>query len=137
MRQKEIAQDEQARLLRQEITMLRDRLQREAQAYGELRAQSARHEVIARDALKRAADVEARLAEAQRTIGTAQARIGILQAELHRPQTAGRTSQRKRSGTHAKSASKRARPKKRSSTKSKSKATRRTKTRTRRPQAPV
>src|SRR5579863_8305737 len=69
-RQTEVSQSEQVRLLRQEVSMLRDRLQRDAQAYGELRAQSARHEVIAKDALARATDAERRLAEAQRTIGS-------------------------------------------------------------------
>lgn len=78
------SQSEQVHLLRQGITSLRDRLQREERAYGELRAQSARHEVIARDALSRVAELEARLSESQRVVGGAQAKMAQLKAELGR-----------------------------------------------------
>ncbi len=81
-RQKEAAQDEQVKLMRQETTMLRDRLQREAQAYGELRAQNARHEVIAKDALSRAANLETSLASVQQTLSSTEARVIELEARL-------------------------------------------------------
>jgi len=44
---------EEAQILRQQITSLRDRLERESMALGELRVQAARHEAIARDPLAR------------------------------------------------------------------------------------
>jgi plasmid replication DNA-binding protein KfrA len=125
-RQTEVSQSEQVRLLRHEVSMLRDRLQREAQAYGELRAQSARHEVIARDALNRTTDIERRLVEAQRTIGLHQARIEILQAQQHRSKTKGRNGT-KTTETSSKPAAKPTRLKKRPGAKSKSRAGRRLK----------
>ena len=81
----EVSQGEQVHLLRQEVTSLRDRLQRDAQAYGELRAQSARHEIIARDALSRAADLEARLQRSQQVLGEAHAQIAELTARTQEP----------------------------------------------------
>jgi hypothetical protein len=81
----EVSQGEQVHLLRQEVASLRDRLQRDAQAYGELRAQSARHEVVAKDALTRAADLEARLQRAQQDLGAAHAQIAELTARSVQP----------------------------------------------------
>ncbi len=81
-RQQEVAQDQQVKLLSQEIAILRDRLRREAQAYGELRAQSARHEVIAKDALSRATNLEARLVLAQQSLGSTEAQMVELEARL-------------------------------------------------------
>ena len=90
----EVSQGEQVHLLRQEVASLRDRLQREGQAYGELRAQSARHEVIAKDALSRAADLEARLQRSQQALGEAHAQIAELTARTHEPKSA-KTAKRK------------------------------------------
>jgi Plasmid replication region DNA-binding N-term len=81
----EVSQGEQVHLLRQEVASLRDRLQRENQAYGELRGQSARHEVIAKDALSRAADLEARLQRALEDLGAAHGQIAELTASTHEP----------------------------------------------------
>lgn len=125
-RQQEVGRDEQIRMLRQEITMLRDRLQREAQAYGELMAQSARHEVIAKDALARATDAERRLVEAQRAIGTSQARTAILQVQLQEHQKPS-PARRRRSGNNSRDASTAARLKKPPNAQSKSRTARRLK----------
>jgi hypothetical protein len=89
------SQGEQVHLLRQENASLRDRLQREQRAYGELRAQSARHEVIARDALSRAAELETRLSESQRALGGAQAAMAQLEAELVRREVKRAKSKRR------------------------------------------
>lgn len=82
-RQLDVSQSAQVKLLRQEVALLRDRLQREAQGYGELRAQSARHKVIAKDALTMAS-VEARLTTAHRDLGAANARVAELEARARR-----------------------------------------------------
>jgi len=55
-----IARSEDIQALRDQVASLRDQLQREAIAYGELRAQSARHEAIARETLGRVRDAEDR-----------------------------------------------------------------------------
>jgi hypothetical protein len=46
-----ISRSEEAELLCEQVKALRDQLQRELLAYGELRAQGARHEAIAKSAL--------------------------------------------------------------------------------------
>jgi hypothetical protein len=55
-----IARSEDVQALRGQVASLRDQLQRDAIAYGELRAQSARHEAIAREALGRVREAEER-----------------------------------------------------------------------------
>jgi Plasmid replication region DNA-binding N-term len=75
-----IARTEEAQLLREQVKALRDQLQREALAYGELRAQSARHEAIAKSALTRAHDAEVREREVLHELGAAQQRVAELAA---------------------------------------------------------
>jgi len=70
----------EAQGLRQQISALRDQLQRESLAYGELRAQAARHEAIARDALVRANEGESRERELLRTLGELRQRVAELEA---------------------------------------------------------
>lgn len=73
---------EEAEALRHEITMLRDQLEREAVMYGELRAQAARHEAIAREALARVEASEARERKHLRDLGGARQRIAELEATV-------------------------------------------------------
>jgi hypothetical protein len=75
-----IARTEEAQLLREQLRALRDQLQREAVAYGELRAQSARHEAIAKSAVTRAYDAEVRERDVLHKLGAAQQRIAELEA---------------------------------------------------------
>jgi len=75
-----IARTEEAQLLREQVKALRDQLQREALAYGELRAQSARHEAIAKDAVTRAHEAEVRERDVLHKLGAAQQRIAELEA---------------------------------------------------------
>lgn len=60
---------EEAEALRQQMKSLRDQLERESLMYGELRAQAARHEAIARDALARLEESEARARKHLRDFG--------------------------------------------------------------------
>jgi hypothetical protein len=73
---------EETYALRVQIASLRDQLQRESLAYGELRAQSARHEAMSREALARAQDAETRERAQLRDIGTAKQRVAELKAAL-------------------------------------------------------
>ena len=75
-----IARTEEANALRDEVQRLRDQLQREQQAYGELLAQSARHEAIARDTIQRNRASENRERALVRKLAAATARIGQLEA---------------------------------------------------------
>jgi hypothetical protein len=74
------ARTEEAHALRLQLSALRDELQRDALAYGELRAQSARHEAIAASALSRARDADKRERELLRELGSAQQRIAEIEA---------------------------------------------------------
>ena len=76
------ARTAEAQGLRQQMTALRDQLQRESLAYGELRAQAARHEAIAREALARAHDGELRERELLREMGGLRERVAELEAGL-------------------------------------------------------
>jgi plasmid replication DNA-binding protein KfrA len=69
-------------VLRDQVGTLRDQLQREALAYGELRAQSARHEAIAQAALARADASDSRERGLLREIGGLRQRISELEAQL-------------------------------------------------------
>lgn len=71
---------EEANSLRNQLNGLRDQLQRESLAYGELRAQAARHETIARQALARVQESEARERDLLRKLGEARQRIVQLEA---------------------------------------------------------
>ena len=61
---------EEAEALRQLEKHLRDQLERESMMYGELRAQAVRHEAIARDALARLDESEARARKHLRELGS-------------------------------------------------------------------
>lgn len=73
---------EEAEALRQQVKNLRDQLERESLMYGELRAQAARHEAIARDALARLDESEARVRKHLREIGSMRQRVAELEATL-------------------------------------------------------
>lgn len=73
---------EEAEALRQQMKNLRDQLERESLMYGELRAQAARHEAIARDALARLDESEARARKHLRELGSARQRVAELEATL-------------------------------------------------------
>ena len=73
---------EETYALRVQIASLRDQLERESLAYGELRAQAARHEAMSREALARAQDAETRERSQLRDIGTAKQRVAELEAAL-------------------------------------------------------
>jgi hypothetical protein len=94
-----VARSEEAGALRDQITALRNQLEREALAYGELRAQSARHEAIAKDALGRIREIEERERKALYQLGEAKQRIAALEAKadqsIARPQVPARPSARR------------------------------------------
>ncbi len=73
---------EEAQSLRNQVTGLRDQLQRESLAFGELRAQAARHEAIARDALARVDEADTRERKLLRDLGTARQRVAELEATV-------------------------------------------------------
>jgi hypothetical protein len=89
-----VARTEEAQLLREQVKALRDQLQREALAYGELRAQGARHEAIARAALTRAADAEAREREVLHELGAERQRAAELAAANEQLRTMPRKSRK-------------------------------------------
>jgi hypothetical protein len=76
------ARSEEAQALRNQLSALRDQLQRDALSYGELRAQSARHEAIAKDALNRVRDADTRERDLLRDLGTANQRVAELNATM-------------------------------------------------------
>ena len=71
----------EAQLLREHLSSLRDQLQRESLAYGELRVQSARHEAMAREALAREHSAAARERDLIRQVGALRQRISELEAD--------------------------------------------------------
>ena len=89
----QVARSEEASSLREQISSLRDQLEREALSYGELRAQAARHEAIAKEALGRVREIEERERTALYQLGEAKQRIAELEA------TAEQASARPRSKT--------------------------------------
>jgi hypothetical protein len=89
-----VARTEEAQLQREQLKALRDQLQREALAYGELRAQGARHEAIARAALTRAADAETREREVLRELGAERQRTAELAAANEQLRTLPRKSRK-------------------------------------------
>jgi hypothetical protein len=74
----------EADTLREQLTHLRDQLERESLSYGELRAQSARHEAVARATLSRIEELETRNAKHLRDLGTARQRVAELEATVRR-----------------------------------------------------
>jgi Plasmid replication region DNA-binding N-term len=77
-----ITRTEEAEALRQQVNNLRDQLERESMMYGELRAQAARHEAIARDALARLEESEARARKHLRELGSLRQRVAELEATI-------------------------------------------------------
>jgi hypothetical protein len=73
---------EEAEALRQQMKSLRDQLERESMMYGELRAQAARHETIAREAIARLDESEARARKHLRELGSMRQRVAELEATL-------------------------------------------------------
>lgn len=73
---------EEAQSLKTQVTSLRDQLQHESIALGELRAQAARHEAVARDALARLDAAEARERRHLRDLGGARERLSELEATV-------------------------------------------------------
>ncbi len=76
------AQTAEAESLTTQVNSLRDQLQRELIAFGELRAQGARDRAIARDALARLDASEARERKQLRELGTVRDRIAELEATV-------------------------------------------------------
>lgn len=68
--------------LRTQLNAVRQHLERESLAYGELRAQAARHETLARHALARAEQAETRARELLRELGEARQKIAQFTAEI-------------------------------------------------------
>jgi len=77
------AETDEAEALRSQVTSLRRELERESILYGELRAQAARHEAIARDALARLEASEARERKHLRDLGAARAELAAAIGQLH------------------------------------------------------
>jgi chromosome segregation ATPase len=96
---------EEAQSLKTQVTSLRDQLQHESMALGDLRAQAARHEAIARDALARLDAAEARERRALRDVGGARERISELEATVTqlREQAALAASRRRPATTNSRS----------------------------------
>jgi hypothetical protein len=98
-------QSEETYALRVQIASLRDQLQRESLAYGELRAQAARHEAMSREALARAQEAEARERGQLRDIGTAMQKIAELEAALALHRSKKQQAARPRKSTASKAVS--------------------------------
>jgi hypothetical protein len=86
----------EADALRHQVTTLRDQLERESIAFGELRAQSARHEAIARATLARIDELETRERKHLRDLGAAQQRIAELEATIEHHKSASPAPARRR-----------------------------------------
>lgn len=80
--QQVVTRTEEANSLRNQVSQLRDQLQRESLAYGELRAQAARHETIARQSLARIHQSEIRERNLLLELGEARQRIVQLEATV-------------------------------------------------------
>ena len=74
----------EAQALGDQLASVRDQLQRESLAYGELRAQAARHEAVARDGLARVHQSEERERHLLRELGGVRQRVSELEALLER-----------------------------------------------------
>jgi hypothetical protein len=85
--------------LRTQLNAVRQQLERESLAYGELRAQAARHETLARHALARAEQAEGRERDMLRELGAARQKIVQFAAELKqgKPACPAASSQGRRS----------------------------------------
>lgn len=94
------ARTAEAQALRDQLQGLRQQLEREALAYGELRTLAARHEVIARDALSQVHLAQARERKLLHQLGEARQREAQLRAAIPQRRAASRPrrSSRQRSG---------------------------------------
>lgn len=77
-----VTRTEETESLRGQVSGLRDQLQRESLAFGELRAQAARYEAMALNALGRADEADARERKHLRDLGAARQRIAELEAAI-------------------------------------------------------
>jgi chromosome segregation ATPase len=108
---------EEAESLKTQVTSLRDQLQHESIALGELRAQAARHEAVARDALARLDASEARERRHLRDLGSARERLSELEATLTQlREKAALVASRRRSPTKTSRSSKPAKARQKKST---------------------
>jgi hypothetical protein len=73
---------DEAEALHTQVKAFREQLERESVMYGELRAQAARHEAIARDALVRLEESEARERKHLRELGSTRQRVAELEATV-------------------------------------------------------
>ena len=77
------ARTAEAQALREQVQGLRQQLEREALAYGELRTLAARHEALAKDALTQLHQAQGRERSLLRQLGEARQREAQLAAQLH------------------------------------------------------
>jgi chromosome segregation ATPase len=105
-----VARTAEVETLRLQLSSVRDQLQRESLAYGELRAQAARHEVIAREALSREQNSAMRERELVRQVGTLQQRIAELEATLNQRRGVTRSLPPKKAPHKLRKPSKKLRP---------------------------
>ena len=82
-----VTRTEEAQALREQVNSLRDQLQRESLAYGELRAQSARHEAIARETLGRVREAEVRERDLLHELGDARQHLAEFAATIEQLRT--------------------------------------------------
>ena len=96
------ARTAEAQLLREQVSSLRDQLQRESLAYGELQVQAARHEVMAREALSREQASAARERSLVREVGALRQRMAELGVLVERGRVTPpiRTAARKKGKPH-------------------------------------
>jgi hypothetical protein len=101
---------EELESLRGQLSGLRDQLQRESLAFGELRAQAARYEAMAHHALARVEETESRERKHLRDLGAARQRMAELEATINqlreRPAAASRLPRPRRSVTETSRSSK-------------------------------
>jgi polyhydroxyalkanoate synthesis regulator phasin len=104
-----IARSEDVQSLREQVASLRDQLQRDAIAYGELRAQSARHEAIARATLGRVRDADDRERKLLHQLGEAKQNAAELTATIEQLRDRPRATASRRRPSHRRPAPKPAR----------------------------
>lgn len=101
---------EELESLRGQVRGLRDQLQRESLAFGELRAQAARYEAMAHNALARVEETEARERKHLRDLGAARQRMAELEATINqlreRPAATSRSPRQRTSATKTSRSSK-------------------------------
>ena len=93
-----VARSEETRVLRDQLSRVRDQLQEQSIAYGELRAQGARYEAIAREVLARVRETEDRERRSLHQLGEARQRVAEVTATIEqlRDQTRSESARRTR-----------------------------------------